>query len=434
MKPAVFYRPLLCSLLAGVFLVVALPRFSTVQAQDVDANTVIDGDHYVFGNELSIDGVVNGDLVACARLIHVNGTINGDLIAAGQVIVIAGHVTDDVRIAGQVLKIRESASIDDSLNSASFSLETAESSTIGGDAICSGFQALLVGDIGRKINSTFANCEIRGHVGDDVNLAVAGTQSVATAFSVGLPNAIGIPDVPAGLTIADSARIDGDLVYRSRETAHIGDGAGIQGEVRQKQQLTDAPTPAQRAANILSQFVTMLVVGIGLLLVVPRLMRRLTDNISTRPLASAGFGVAGVAAFLFVIPGILVVMIAVAVLAGYLNLTGLIPVFVVPGLSGVAFLIVGFWFFASWVAQVLFCLLVGRQILRACKPTMAENRFLALAAGLLLLTLIWQIPSLGTIAVWLAILFGIGSLVIWIRGKQHRTATAKLDQSVSPTV
>ncbi len=429
----VLCRLLMRGLLAIVF-VVAPGRFSTAQAQNVDADTVIDRDHYVFGDELSIDGVVNGDLVACARLIHINGTINGDLVAAGQVIVIGGTVTDDVRVACQVLQIRDTARIGDDLISASFSLETGGASSVGGNAICSGFQALLDGDIGGKINSAFANCEILGHVANDVKLDVADAQFTAMAFFAGLPPAVEIPDVPAGLTIRDTARIDGDLVYRSPEPARIADGASIQGEIRQQQSVAPSLTPAQRAADILAQYLCLLVVGIGLLLVAPGWMRKMTDIATSRPLASAGFGIAGFAGFLLVLLVLFVVMIALAVAAGFLKLPGLIPVFVLPGLSGAAFLIVGFWFFVSWVAQILLCLVVGQKILGVCKPSLAENRFLALVAGLLLYTLIMQVPWLGSIVVWLAILLGIGGLVIWIRGKKHPVATATSDKSASAPV
>ena len=112
----------------------------------VEADEVIEDDLYIFGDEVTIDGVVKGDVIAFGRVIRMNGTIEQDFIAAGLAIVISGEVGDDVRVAAQVLKIEKDAIIADDLIAAGLSLEFIKASSIGGDLVIAGYQALLGGD------------------------------------------------------------------------------------------------------------------------------------------------------------------------------------------------------------------------------------------------------------------------------------------------
>ena len=85
--------------------------------------------------------------------------------------------------------------------------------------------------------------------------------------------------------------------------------------------------------------------------------------------------------------------------------------------------VVGFWFFTTYLAEVVFGFFAGSWLLGLAKPTLGENRFLSLLVGLLLLALISTVPYLGSIVGWLVVLFGLGALVGWMIGKRRSDPT-----------
>jgi cytoskeletal protein CcmA (bactofilin family) len=396
-------------------------EFRSDERPTVEADEVIQDDLYIFGDEVTIDGEVKGDVIAFGRLIRVNGLVEGDFIAAGQAIVISGEVTDDVRMAGQILKIDKDAAIGDDVIAAAFSLEIEDASSIGGDLVYGGYQALLAGDIGGKIKGAMANCEISGHIAGDLDLSVDGDESGAQACTAGSPPPISFPHVPAGLTIRDTAQLDGGLKYESPDEANIAAGAQIAGKIEHERpdvQAKRPPTLAEKAWSVVRQYAALLIVGLCVVLVAPTWTRRMSDNIRTRPLASLGFGVAGIVGFIVLLVVIPVGMIILAVIAGLVKLTSLVPVVIVLGLLGVTMLVAGFWFFAIYLAEIVLGFFAGRWLLGLVNRPLAENRFLSLMVGLVLLALISSVPYLGPIVGWLAVLFGLGALVLWMFWKR----------------
>jgi cytoskeletal protein CcmA (bactofilin family) len=383
----------------------------------IAADEVIEDDLYLFGDEITIDGQVNGDVCAFGRLIRMNGTVEGDFMAAGRAIVISGKVGDDVRMAGQVLKIDDDANIADDVMAAGFSLEAADGSSIDGDLLYGGYQALLAGRVGGKVIGGLANCEISGNIGKDVHLGVGGDQTGPIAYTAGSPPPIAIPNVPPGLTIRDTVKIDGDLEYESSSEADIAAGAKIAGEIRHKLpdvETTLPPTLAQKMLSVFGRYAALLVVGVGVLLVAPNWMRGMSDGVKTRPIASLGLGVAGIAGFIVLLIVIFVAVIVLAVISAAVKLTGLVPVVIVLGLTAGAVTVVSFWFFTVYLADIVLSFFAGSWLLNLAKPTMGENRFFALLVGLVLLALISSVPYLGSIVGWLVVLFGLGALVGWL--------------------
>jgi len=64
----------------------------------VASGEVIDGDLYVAGGTIIIDGTINGDLIAAGGTITVNGMVDGSIMAAGGTVNINGEVTRAVRV------------------------------------------------------------------------------------------------------------------------------------------------------------------------------------------------------------------------------------------------------------------------------------------------------------------------------------------------
>lgn len=393
----------------------------------VESDEIVEDDLYIFGDEVTINGEVKGDVIAFGRLIKMNGLVGGDFIAAGQAVVISGKVDDDVRMAGQVLKIDKEAVIIDDLIAAGLSLEFVEASSIDGDLVFAGYQALVGGDVAGQVIGGLVNCEISGHIGGDVELSVGGDPAGANAYTSGSPPPVSMPSVPEGLAIRDTAKIDGALKYQSQNEASIASDAQITGEIshtRPQTQAKQAPTPAERALSIVAQYSTLLIIGLCVVVLAPNWMRRMSNNIGTRPLACVGFGAAGIIGFIVLLPCILVAMIALAVIFGVINLTSMVPVVIVLGLSSAAMMVVSFWFFTTYLAEIVLSFFAGSWLLSRAKPRLAENRLLSLLAGLVLLAIISSVPYLGSFAGWLVVLFGLGALVVWLFSKSGREPTS----------
>ncbi len=69
----------------------------------VPAGETVDGDLYIFGGDVNVDGVVLGDLVVFGGTVTVDGAVEGDLMVGSGTLTLNGTVSGDMRVgAGQV--------------------------------------------------------------------------------------------------------------------------------------------------------------------------------------------------------------------------------------------------------------------------------------------------------------------------------------------
>lgn len=224
--------------LAGLVILIGLsfaPPLHAIESRSgeqviIPQDEVINDDLYVAGETIIIDGTVRGDVIGAGRQITINGTVDGDVIAAGQAIAINGRVNDDVRIAGQILKISSSAQINDDVIAAGASFESEAGSAIAGDVSFLGAQALIAGTVEETVQGTMAALELRGTVGENVNVTVGEADAVISIDPPFTPPApISFPNIPSGFTVTDSAQVGGTLAYRSPSEASISPGLRLQG-------------------------------------------------------------------------------------------------------------------------------------------------------------------------------------------------------------
>lgn len=384
----------------------------------IGADEVVEDDLYVGANTVTVEGTVEGDLVAAGGTIRVNGTVEGDLNAAGQTITINGTVEDDARVAGQAMVLSENARITDDVIALGYSLETSNGSVVGGDLALRDYQALLAGTIEGDVRGGAAGIELGGEVGGNVDVGVdgRGAQNAGTQFAPG-PR-VPIPDVEPGLTLTDSARIDGDLAYRSSTEADIASGAEIGGEVAYEQVDREGaePEPTGIAAVLLSSlrpFATLLVVGLLMVWLAPALVNGAADALRDRPLLSFGWGVLAFAivAVLFLV--VLAVTVLVAILFGFLTLGGLAATIIGAGVLAEVMLTVAFSASIGLLAPVVVSFLGGRVLLGNNLPDGVGGRVVALVVGLVIYVILRAIPVVGPIVALAIILLGLGALSVW---------------------
>lgn len=409
----------------------------------IPAGQVVNDDLYVGANEFVLDGTVNGDVIAGGQTLTINGTVNGNLIAGGQTVVVNGTVTGDVVAGGAVLLFGEEASVGGDVVGAGYSLEFKKGSAIGRDAVLAGGQILLAADVGRNVQAGTAALEIAGNVGGNVKAEVgeAGQVQAGPPPTFFMPRStVPVPIVQQGLRIDSEAKIQGNLEYTQNSELSFPPAA-VAGQITRLEQpeSTDqtprAPTASERASQwaltALRSLVTLILIGLLLLWLVPGFMRGLASELGSRPWPSLGWGVVAYAGFFFLVLLTVFVMILGAVLFGVLTLGGLSATIIWSGLLVLFALILGFVVATTFMAKVIFGMTLGQWLLAKAHSPLAEHRFWPMVIGvaitvvLIALLTFPLIPGLlGGLLNFVIVLFGLGSLWLWLRPRLQQNANA----------
>ncbi len=382
----------------------------------IAADEVINDDLYVSARTITIDGTLKGDLIASGHQITVNGTVEQDLIAAGQGIVINGKVNDDVRIAGQVLQLGSKAQIGDDFVAAGYSLESKAGSNVAGDLSFAGAQALIAGNIKEDIIGAMNALELRGMVDGNVNVTVGSGDDIVEPFDLPFlpPLPIEAPQLRTGLTVADSAKIGGELRYKSASDGNISPSAEIERQIRESIKEFQRPSPTTVAIATIQRWLTLLVVGLVLLWGVPNWTQRLANTVQSQPLPSLGWGFVS-----WLVVGVLGIAIPMAtiiltMILGF-TISGLIPLVFGIGFLANLTLFASFLLYIGYIPQVVVSLLGGQWLLQKTQSNWASSRFAPLVIGLIIFVILAAIPVLGLLVNLIAILMGLGALWIWGR-------------------
>jgi cytoskeletal protein CcmA (bactofilin family) len=412
-------RLLILAILALVIGLFAAPAYAAEarggEQVVIGREEVINDDLYVAANRVTIDGTVKGDLVAVASQIVVNGTVEGDLLAAGQGILLNGRIGDDMRAGGQAIMLGPGARVGGDLAIGALSLENQAGSSVSGDLLLGVYQALLAGDIGQDIKGGMDRMELRGSVGGNVDIAVSGDQSVSTVrFSPA--GQIPIPTIPPNLTLAESARIGGKLIYTSSAEASLSPSAKVAAGIDYNQQTAAQPAAPQLPwLKYLQRLAGLLLIGVLMLWLTPAWTRRMADTVQAQPLRSLAWGLVAFIALMVAMIMILILTIALAVMFGYLTLGGLAAMIVGLGMLVDVTLVLGSIAYLSFVAQVLIAYMAGRWLMQKVQPAWAERPVVPLVVGLIVYVALRAVPGLGTLVGWLVVLLALGALWDWGR-------------------
>lgn len=398
----------------------------TGEEVSIPAGETVDDDLYVNAAVFTLDGTVKGDLIVFGSIISINGTVEGDLIAAGQSVVINGKIGDDARIAGGVLQVGKDASIGGDLVAAGGGLELMNGSAVGGDLAVGAGQALLAGDIAQDVLAGCGSLEIRGNIGGNVKAEVGDPEQDGGGppMSIFFPNSpASMPSVLPGFNISPDAKINGNLEYTQSKDIKIPAGV-VGGNVKRVEPVVNPneaapkPTPAEAALkwtlDLLRSIVSLLLVGLLLGWLTPAFLQSLISKIQEKPLAAFGWGVVAYAAFFFALLVALVAMIVGATLFGALTLSKLTGAVVWVGIFVLFALILFFVLAVVFVTKIAAAQLGGQWLLRKFNSPLAENKYLPLVLGVVLLAILMALPYFGWLFSLLAVLAGLGAL--WMRG------------------
>ena len=404
----------------------------------IDADQVINDDLYITAREFTLNGTVHGDVIAFAQTVTINGTVDGDLMAAAQTVVINGTVTDDARIAGAALQLGEKAKIGSDVIAAGASFEAREGSSVEGDLVYGGAQALVAGDVTRNVLAGTAALELRGSVGGNVQAYVEANENTTSAapmqlYLTNIP--ISVPNVRPGLTFANDAKVGGNLTYSSTVDLPIPDGV-VAGKVTRTTPTHNnsrtaravQPTPAQRVGtwifDMLRSAITLILFGLLLGWLFPALMRALPEKVRSQFLPSLGWGAIAWAAFFFILMVVVAVTIIGGIVFGLLTLGGLSGTIIWGGLALLFAMLVGFVLITSYVTKVVVGEAIGKWVLGQTNSSLREHKVWPMIIGVLVIVFIvglLRFPLLpfgffGWLVDLVIVLLGLGAL--WLRGRE----------------
>ena len=361
---------------------VAAAEFRTDETVRIGADETIDGDLFVAGTEIIIEGTVNGDVFAAGTTITIRGTVNGSVNAAGTRIEIEGPIERGVRVAGQEIVI---------------------AAPVGGDAILLGQTAEVTGAgrVGGDVLFGVSEITLAGNVGRRVS---GGAETLRLAATVGQGVDVGVND----LVVEPSARINGDLRYRSNNEAQVAADT-VTGQVLRQAAPTDFSADTGEAVRntfrgSVARIVVLALLGLLLLAAARGWMERATTQMMRRPVASLLMGVlVGIATVpaIIIVGGIVLVIFGVVFGAG-----GVLATIPLP-LAGL-----GLYALALYISPVFVALLIGRLLMGRFSAT----GFLALVVGLIVLAVLGAIPYVGWAITGLATVLGLGGALLAGRG------------------
>lgn len=378
MKPLNLVVVLLALTAIAVPAAAEADQFCKVQTFDVRSGETRSGDSYSIAANIDVAGTHDGDLFALAQTALISGEITGDLLFAGQSIDISGHVGDSVRVWANGVTV--TGTIDGDLIVFANQVNLHPRGHVTGNLAALAGSAIVQGRVDGDLRFTGGKVAVGGHVGRD---------AIIEADSI---------DLDA------EARIGGDLEYVARKPLEIDTGEIVAGEVRFEKEVDDEADdePFITASSVfwwVGYTLAAMLVG----MVALGLFRRTAPAVAARIQQDAmmgaliGFGV------FFVVP-------AAAVLA-------IVIVIALPlGVMALALFVV-----ALYLAKIPVALWLGGRLLSWSGQT-ERSPFLALALGMPVLYLLFELPYLGFF-VWVATAWlGLGAILLTVRNHQPDVA------------
>ena len=365
---------------AFVISMVVMPMFvygadmRAAREYTLQKGEVVESDLYVGAENNVVAGEIRGDLVIAGGSILVVGDVDQDVIAAGGAVEVLGNVGDDIRAVGGAITIGKNVSGD--VVAAGGVVQVISGATVEGDVIVAGGQAIIDGTVRGDVKIVAGEVIINGVINGDVSIRSD------KRFSIG-----------------KDAKIEGALWYRSPNAVEIAEGGMIIGETQfEKVERPDRTDKRIRAA-MLGLIGAMALVKLLIILVTAIagviLFKKVTQGLVK--VAADHFGRELVRGFV-----VLIVMPA-AILIAMISLIGIW--FAVAGVLLYVLLLM--------IAKVLAGILLGAVLMKMAKKTKDyEVNWQNATIGVLVLELIWIIPIIGWVAVFLLFLASVGSVAL----------------------
>jgi cytoskeletal protein CcmA (bactofilin family) len=356
-QPCVSTAALMVALIAGAPAAWADEHAANVYMTGADVRIVapIEGDLFAAAGRVSVDAPVAGDAILGAGSIDVKGRIGDDLRAAGGIVTITGEVIGEVLIAAG-------------------SIAFGPGTQIHGRARLAGRDIAVAGRLASGLDVYGRNVLLLGEVNGPLQLT------------------------GERIEVMPSARISGEIRYRSPEKILIHPGARVDGRVTREPVSFEFPHRGLEFSGVpLSPLLTfgLFATGILLLLLFPRFTIASLHTIGAAPLKTLGLGTA----ILFSFPPVILLLV--------ITIIGIPVALALAALYAIA-LLAGYLVTAFFIGDRL------ARMARRARDLSTGWRIGSLLAGLVLLWLAREtpLPYAGGLVLLLALMAGVGAMVL----------------------
>jgi cytoskeletal protein CcmA (bactofilin family) len=313
----------------------------------------IDGNAFAAGSRVELRERVDRSAFLSGGTVTMAGSVGRNLYAAGGEVRIEGEVGGKARAAGGKIRVSPAARI---VGSAAFAGDSIE----------------VDGAVGRRLRAFGDTIVINGRVGGDVEVA------------------------GENIRIGPDARIDGRVEYRSSRDIDVDPAAQVAGGVSELQQERRWLRKMGRAATIFGGATIsfgMVLLGVILILAMPRFSREAGATILQKPWQSAGLGVVMLLGVPFAIIVLLVTVIG-------------IPLALLLVFGYVVLMLLGYLVAAIFVGDMVL------ERIGKAKADSAWWRVLFMFLALLAIAIVKQVPFIGGLAVTILFIAGIGAFTM----------------------
>lgn len=337
--------------------------------------------YYAAGETVDVPTIVSGDVVAAGRTVTLSNVVHGDVLVAGWRVSLTGAANDDVRMAGRRVEI--GAPVAGDLTAAGGEISVTPATHVLGRAWLTGGVLDVNGTFDRELRMAGGTVRLGGEFHQPVHVIAEHVELLPNARLL----AAFTYESPRPMTMADGAVISGPTTYRA---------------------ISERDARDAHAFSVVSSlfFATHLILaGLLFLWLMPGAAALLVGTMRTAPARSGLVGL------------LLLVGVPVAALLLIVTLIGMPVGLTVGALYAVALLI----------AILTAALRIGEweaAVFRWTDIGSPRQRRLALVAGVLTLAALRMVPVLGTMIVFVSIVFGLGALGLSLVRSQHDVTVA----------
>jgi cytoskeletal protein CcmA (bactofilin family) len=372
-------KTMLMACLVILFLPLAVSAYSLKSGDSVylAKDETVEGNLYAAGANLTIEGKVTGDVICAGQSINITGEVDGDVICAGQSINITGKIGGNLRVAGNAINFSGQVARNGIIIGAT--AVTAAGSNIGWDLLILGNSYVLGGDIGRDLYGSAGLVNLTGQVGKNLNLNFGGKNNYEKP-----------------LTIASTAKVGGEVKYKSEKNAEIATGASLGGQVIHNYPAVNAKKTNNFNFSWLGTLISIfssLVIGLVLISFWREPILKITDLMLARVNASLGWGLLAL-----LLTPIIVIILLITIIGIPLSLILLV-----------------LWLVAMYLSKILVGIVVGRSLLNNFWLKQRDSLILAMIIGIVVSYLIFSLPFIGWIISLLAMLWGLGGIMLMLK-------------------
>ena len=320
----------------------------------ITVNDKMEGSGFVAGNTVNINNEVDGILFGAGNFVNVTSKCDYMFVGGNAVNINGGEFTDGF-IAGQAVEIRD--------------VKAAR------DLYVAGSNIKITGNVGRNLFIAGSDVVIDGVING--NVYIDATNITINSYTNINGNLKYNED--AELTVSKEAVIGSKSTYKSNNSVNYTGEDTMKGMIINK------------LLNTLFNYLNMLVVGLLMVLIIPRLFTKLREIDNNRLLPSFAWGL------------LILVAVPVAVLVLLFSYIGMSAAFVVMALYGIL----------VYIATIFSTFKITSAILKE----KVKNPYLVLLIGLTCLYLIKLLPFVGGLISFALICLGLGLLTNIIKRK-----------------